>query len=226
MTDYVLVHGAWGGSFGYDRVAAGLRAAGHRVVLAQLTGLGTRKGEFHPGITLTTHIDDVCNQIASAQSSGGFEQFVLVGHSYGGMIVTGVATRLGARIKALAYLDAFLPQDGQSLWDLTGEWEHNHYIGTQKFTPGAVAPLPGAAHPGLSPHPLLTLLEAVRFTGEEAKVGRRIYVFANAWEPTPFRKFVARVSTEKGWEYHEAKASHDVMGDQPEQTLAILLGCA
>ncbi|MBU6395654.1 MAG: alpha/beta hydrolase [Sphingomonadales bacterium] len=222
MTDYVLVHGAWGGSFGYDRVAGELRAAGHRVVLAQLTGLGTRKGEFHPGITLTTHIDDVCNQIASV----GFDKFVLVGHSYGGMIMTGVATRLGGRIKALVYLDAFLPQDGQSLWDLTGDFEHNHYIGSQKFTPGAVAPLPGLESPVLTPHPLLTLLEAVKFTGEEARVGRRIYVFANAWEPTPFRKFVKRVTSEPGWEYHEAKASHNVMGDQPEQTLAILLGCA
>jgi pimeloyl-ACP methyl ester carboxylesterase len=222
MTDYVLVHGAWGGSWGYDRLAGELRAAGHRVVLAQLTGLGTRKGEFHPGITLTTHIDDVVNQIASA----GFAEFVLVGHSYGGMIVTGVATRLGARIKALVYLDAFLPQDGQSLWDLTGDFEHNHYIGSQKFTPAAVAPLPGLEHPGLSPHPLLTLLEAMKFTGEEAKVGRRVYVFANAWEPTPFRQFVKRVTSEPGWEYHEAKASHDVMGDQPEQTLQILLSCA
>ena len=72
----------------------------------------------------------------------------------------------------------------------------------------------------------MTGLEGGKFTGEEAKVGRRIYVFANAWEPTPFRKFVKRVTSEKGWEYHEAKASHNVMGDQPEQTLAILLGCA
>jgi hypothetical protein len=222
MTDFVLVHGAWGGSWAYDRLASELRGAGHRVVVAELTGLGTRKGEFHPGITLTTHIDDVCAQIAAA----GFNRFVLAGHSYGGMIVTGVATRLGARIDALVYIDAFLPQDGQSLWDLTGDFEHNHYIGSQKFTPGSVAPLPGLEAPILSPHPLLTLLEAVRFTGEEAKVGGRVYIFANAWEPTPFRQFVARVTSDTGWEFHEAAASHNVMGDQPEQTLAILLGCA
>lgn len=222
MTDYVLVHGAWGGGWGYDRLAAGLRAAGHRVVVAALTGLGVRKASFHPGITLSTHVADVVAQIEAA----GFDRFVLAGHSYGGMVVTGVATRLGARIAALVYIDAFLPRDGQSLWDLTGDFEHGHYIGSQKFTPGAVAPLPGLESPLLSPHPLLTLLEAVKFSGEEAKVGKRVYIFANAWEPTPLKPFRDRVKAEPGWEYHEARASHDVMGDQPEQTLAILLGCA
>jgi pimeloyl-ACP methyl ester carboxylesterase len=222
MTDYVLVHGAWVGSWSYEQLAADLRTAGHRVVVAELIGLGTRQAEFHPGITLTTHIDDVTSQIDAA----GFDRFVLAGHSYGGMIVTGVATRLGARIDALVYIDAFLPQDGQSLWDLTGDFEHNHYISSQKHTPGAVAPLPGLEAPILSPHPLLTLLEAVRFTGEEAKVGHRVYIFATAWEPTPFRQFVARVTTEPGWEYHEVTASHFVQGDQPEQLLAIMLGCA
>ncbi|MBA4355098.1 MAG: alpha/beta hydrolase [Novosphingobium sp.] len=221
MTDYVLVHGAWGGGWAYDRLAASLRAAGHRVVVADLTGLGRRKAEFHPGITLTTHIDDVCAQIAAA----GFDRFVLAGHSWGGMVVTGVATRLGARIDAIVYIDAFVPQDGQSLWDLTGAWEHDHYIGSQKHTPGAVAPLPGLESPVLSAHPLLTLLEAVRFTGEEAKVPRRIYIFANGWQPTPFAQFRDVAQDDGGWEYHEAEASHDVMSDQPEQLLQILLGC-
>ena len=222
MIDYVLVHGAWGGSWAYDRLAASLRAAGHRVVAADLTGLGRRKAEFHPGITLTTHIDDVCAQIADA----GFDRFVLAGHSWGGMVVTGVATRLGARIDAIVYSDAFVPQDGQSLWDLTGEWEHNHYIASQKHTPGAVAPLPGLESPVLSAHPLLTLVEAVRFTGEEAKIPRRIYIFANGWQPTPFGQFRDAVQDDGGWQYHEAEASHDVMSDQPEQLLQILLGCA
>lgn len=222
MTDYVLVHGAWGGSWAYDRIAADLRAAGHRVVVADLSGLGRRREAFHPGITLTTHVSDVIEQVEAA----GFGRFVLAGHSYGGMVITGVATRLGARIDALVYIDAFLPQDGQSLWDLTGTFEHDHYIGSQKHTPGAVAPLPGLENPRLSPHPLLTLLEAVRFTGEEAKVRRRIYIFANGWQPTPFGQFSDRVQGDPAWECHEAEASHDVMGDQPEQTLRILLDCA
>ena len=105
MANYVLVHGAWGGGQSYDRTAEDLRAAGHVVLVATLRGLGTRQAELHPGITLTDHLDDVCEQIASS----GFERFILAGHSYGGMVVTGVATRLGGRIDAIAYIDAFLP---------------------------------------------------------------------------------------------------------------------
>jgi pimeloyl-ACP methyl ester carboxylesterase len=109
---------------------------------------------------------------------------VLVGHSYGGMVITGTATRLGGRIDTMAYLDAFLPEDGQSLWDITSEYEHRHYIDTQKFTPGLVAPIIGERGAS-SRHPLLTMLEGVRFTGEEAKIARRIYVLATGWKPSP-----------------------------------------
>lgn len=218
MTDFVLVHGAWCGSWVFERLAADLFDAGHRVLIAELTGLGSRKDEFHAGINLSTHIGDVVGQIAQA----GFDRFVLVGHSWGGMVITGVATRLGSRIDALVYIDAFVPDDGQSLWDLTSEWEHDHYITSQKFSPGAVVPLPGLAAPLMTPHPLLTMLEAVRFTGEEARVGRRVYVFARSWQPTPFARFAERLAHDPAWEYHEADAGHDVMSDQPAQLLALL----
>ncbi|MXP42224.1 alpha/beta fold hydrolase [Altererythrobacter soli] len=226
MANYVLVHGAWGGGQSYDQTAEDLRAAGHAVLVAQLAGLGSRSGELHPGITLTDHIDDVCGQVEQA----GFDRFILVGHSYGGMVITGVAARLGARIDAIAYLDAFLPLDGESLWDITGEYEHAWYIDSQKFTPGLVAPIGTVGFepvPGMvGRHPLLTLLEAVRYTGEEAKIPRRAYVFATDWQPTPFARFLAHAQAEGGWDCHESKASHYVMADQPEQTREILLGLA
>ncbi|HYD24396.1 MAG TPA: alpha/beta hydrolase [Croceibacterium sp.] len=226
MADYVLVHGAWGGGHGYARLARELHAAGHRVVVAALTGLGVRSGELHPGITLSDHVDDVCRQIAEA----GFDRFILGGHSYGGMVITGVATRLGARIDAIAYIDAFLPGDGESLWDVTGEYEHAWYIDSQKWTPGLVAPIGSVDFepvPGqLGRHPLLTLTEAVRYTGEEAKIPRRAYVFASGWEPTPFRRFSQQVQAEGGWDHHDSGSSHFVMADQPEQLLEIMLGLA
>lgn len=224
MANYVLVHGAWGGGQSYARTAEDLRAAGHDVLVCTLRGLGARQAELHPGITLGDHIDDVCEQIASS----GFERFVLAGHSYGGMVITGVATRLGARIDAIVYIDAFLPGDGESLWDVTGEFEHSWYIDSQKFTPGLVAPIGSVDFetvPGqVGRHPLLTLTEAVRYTGEEAKIPRRIYVFANDWRPTPFKRFSDQVQAEGGWDHHESKASHFVMTDQPEQLREILLG--
>lgn len=226
MANYVLVHGAWGGGQTYDRTADDLRAAGHRVLVAQLTGLGSRDGELHPGITLSDHVADVLTQIEAA----GFERFVLAGHSYGGMVITGVATRLGGRIDAICYIDAFLPEDGQSLWDITGEFEHDWYIRTQKHKPGLVDPIgredfqpvPGV----VGYHPLLTLLEAVSLTGEEKRIPRRAYVFATNWQPTPFTRFAEAVKGDRAWEYHEADASHMVMDDQPEQVAEILLGLA
>jgi len=226
MTDYVLVHGAWGGGHHYARLASELRDAGHRVVVAALTGLGERASELHPGITLTDHVDDVCTQIAEA----GLDRFVLVGHSYGGMVITGVATRLGARIDTIVYLDAFLPGDGQSLWDIAGPYEHAWFIDSQKWTPGLVAPIGSVDFepvPGQrGRHPLLTLTEGVRFTGEEAKIPRRVYVFATGWQPTPFARFSEQVQAEGGWEHHTSKSGHWVMTDQPEQVLAIMLGLA
>jgi hypothetical protein len=145
------------------------------------------------------------------------------------MVITGVAALLGARIDAICYIDAFLPGDGESLWDITGAFEHAWYIDKQKDTPGLVAPIGGVAlleNPRFGRHPLLTLLEAVHLTGEEAKVPRRAYVFANAWQPTPFPRFRDRAAAESGWDLHELVSGHDVMADQPEALLKIVLGLA
>jgi pimeloyl-ACP methyl ester carboxylesterase len=226
MANYVLVHGAWGGGQSYDAVLPALRNAGHQVLVVALRGIGKRQPELHPGITLTDHIDDACEQIEEA----GFGRFILVGHSYGGMVVTGVASRLGKRIDALAYLDAFVPQDGQSLWDITGEFEHNWYIDSQKFKPGYVDPIGGldnfAPVPGLvGYHPLLTLLEGLRLSGDEQAIPRKAYVLATDWQPSPFGRF-AEAARAAGWDYHEADCDHFVCAGQPEQMAQVLLGLA
>ncbi len=222
MTDYVLVHGAWCGAWPWEPMAADLRGLGHRVVVVALKGLGSRRDELHGCITLSDHIADVLSQTEAA----GFDRFVLAGHSYGGMVIGGVAARLGARIDALVHVDAFVPEDGQSLWDITGEYEHRHYIDSQRDAPGLVAPIIGVEGDHLGRHPLLSLIEPVRLTGEEAKVRRRIYIFATGWQPTPFRRFYDRVLDDPQWEVHCADSGHDVMADQPGQLRAILLDCA
>ena len=226
MANYVLVHGAWGGNQSYELTKRDLEAEGHAVLAATLRGLGTRQGELHPGITLTDHIDDVCAQIAEA----GFDRFILAGHSYGGMVVTGVAARLGDRIDAICYIDAFWPGDGESLWDITGGFEHAWYIDTQKHTPGLIRPLgtPEDFQPVpqvVGYHPLLTLLEAVRYSGKEAMIPHRSYIFATGYEQTPFPRFADKARAE-GWDYHETDCDHFVMRNRPEKTAEVLLGLA
>ena len=114
MATYVLVHGAWGGGWKYARVAQRLRARGHLVFTPTLTGQGERSHLLSGSINLTTHVTDILNVIRYEDLSG----VVLAGHSYGGMVVTAVADRIADRIAALVYLDAFVPQDGQSLFDI------------------------------------------------------------------------------------------------------------
>jgi ribulose-5-phosphate 4-epimerase/fuculose-1-phosphate aldolase/pimeloyl-ACP methyl ester carboxylesterase len=116
MSTYVLVHGAWGGAHGWRKVRPLLQQAGHSVFTPSLTGLGERSHLARPDINLNTHIQDVCNLIWYED----LKDIILVGHSYGGMVVTGVADRMFERIKHLVFLDAFLPADGQSLYDLGG----------------------------------------------------------------------------------------------------------
>ena len=226
MANFVLVHGAWGGGQSYDNTRRDLEAAEHNVLVTAVRGIGRRQAELHPGITLSDHVADVLWQIEVAK----FDRFVLVGHSYGGMVITGVAAQLGARIDAICYIDAFLPEDGQSLWDITGQFEHDWYIDSQKANPGMVPPIGGLDFepaPGLiGYHPLLTLLEAVKLTGEEKKIPRRAYVFATDWQPTPFPRFAEKVRDDKAWEYHEADTDHFVMENRPELVLKILEGLA
>ena len=223
MANYVLVHGAWGGGHTYGDVPDRLRAAGHHVLLCALRGLGSRQDELHPGITLSDHIDDVCDQTAEA----GFDRFILVGHSYGGMVITGTASRLAASIDAICYIDAFVPDDDQSLWDLTGDFEHNWYVNSQRHKPGYVDPIGSVDFtviPGIRGYqPLLTLLEAIPLSGDEKLIPKKAYILATAFHPSPFPKF-AKKAKAAGWDYYEAECDHYVMTNQANLTMDVLLG--
>jgi pimeloyl-ACP methyl ester carboxylesterase len=111
MVTYVLVHGGGHGGWCYRKVVALLRAAGHEVYAPTLTGLGERSHLIHPGVDLDVHITDIVNVLHYED----LYSVILVGHSYGGMVITGVVDRIAHRIDHLVYLDAALPEDGESL---------------------------------------------------------------------------------------------------------------
>ncbi len=222
MAKYVLVHGAWGGSWGYANLARELRAAGHEVHIPSLTGLGERAHLANGGITLTDHINDVIGLI----DCEGLDDIILVGHSYGGMVITGVSALRGKRIRALIYLDAFLPQDGQSLWDVVDDATRAMYIQNQRNTPGLIDPIfpipPGRAG-RVSGHPLLTLLEPVKLGGEEGAIGRHVYVYASASPVGAFGKFRERCAGDANWQVHDLATGHMVWDDDLAGVTRILL---
>ncbi len=113
-TTFVLVHGAWHGGWCYRRVAAPLRARGHEVYTPTLTGLGERSHLLDEEVNLSTHITDIVNLLRWEELS----DVVLCGHSYAGMVITGVAGRVPERVRSVVYLDAYLPEDGQNLFDM------------------------------------------------------------------------------------------------------------
>jgi pimeloyl-ACP methyl ester carboxylesterase len=117
VATFVLVHGGGHGGWCFNRVAPLLRAAGHDVFTPTLTGLGERKHLMRPDIDLDLHVTDVVQVLVYEDLTDVF----LLGHSYGGMVITGVADRARARIAHLIYLDAAHPKNGESLADVSPE---------------------------------------------------------------------------------------------------------
>jgi pimeloyl-ACP methyl ester carboxylesterase len=111
---FLVCHGAWSAGWAWKKMHPMMAAAGHRLVTPTYTGLGERAHLANPSIDLETHIQDILNVIRYED----LHDIVLVGHSYGGMVATGVADRARDRVSQLIYLDAFVPEDGQSLLDL------------------------------------------------------------------------------------------------------------
>jgi pimeloyl-ACP methyl ester carboxylesterase len=229
QSTFVLVHGAWYGGWCYARVAQRLTAAGHRVFTPTLTGLGERAHLYSRSIDLTTHITDIVNVIKWER----LENFVLVGHSYGGMVVTGVADSMPEKIASLVYLDAFLPGDNQSLHDLlppdAAQAQRDSATERNDF---AVPPISAAdfhvneadrswVDSLCTPQPLATLTQRLRLTGGLERISNRTYVLAMAGG-APFKRFRDSVATDPRWATHELPCGHDVMIDLPAETTALL----
>lgn len=124
MATFVLVHGGWHGGWGWRRLTPLLREAGHEVFAPTLTGLGDRAHLRRLDTGLATHVADV----AAVLELDDLHDVVLVGHSYAGMVITGVVQRCGERIRELVYFDAFVPAPGQSFFDLIGPERREAYL--------------------------------------------------------------------------------------------------
>jgi pimeloyl-ACP methyl ester carboxylesterase len=232
---FVLVHGAWHGGWCYARVAKLLRARGHTVFTPTLTGLADRSHLFGGNINLSTHVTDVLNVIRWE----GLENIVLCGHSYGGMVITGVATAAADKIAAIVYLDAFLPGDNQSIFDLGDPGDIKDSIAAASTRGGiGLPPIPAAdfgVNPAdrawvdslCTPQPLGTFTEKNRSAAGLSTIRRKHYILATGYlNGGLFKWAFDKVRTDLSWTTEIVTCGHDVMLDQPRQLADRLAGFA
>ncbi|HEY0659240.1 MAG TPA: alpha/beta fold hydrolase [Pyrinomonadaceae bacterium] len=237
MTNFLLVHGAWHGGWCWRRVAKILRAAGHEVFAPTLTGLGEREHLLNADVGLDTHIADVLGVLKYED----LRDVVLVGHSYGGMVIAGAAEKAAERIAHLVYLDAFVPEDGKSLCDYQSP-EILEMFHEKTRTEGEGYKLPcfipaevfgvttdedlAWVKPKLNPHPFKTKLDAVRLTNPEAARIPHTFIYCNNPAVGPFGQFADRIRDDESWQYLEMATGHDAMVTEPEKLAGMLIEIA
>jgi pimeloyl-ACP methyl ester carboxylesterase len=203
---YVIVHGAWGGSWDWRVVDSLLTRQGHHVYRPSLTGLGERVHLASPTVGLATHIEDVVNTILWED----LRDVVLVGHSYGGMVITGVADRIPERIRRLVYLDAFVPDSGEStiaLLDSSG----GTFI-RANVRDGLIVP-PWVTEPNVIPRdvpqPLRTFTDTLRLLNPLGRKVPAVYILTveSGKEPDAFQRFADRAAA-RGWRVRRLSADH------------------
>ncbi len=234
MATFVLVHGAWHGSWCWKRVRKALQSQGHDVFTPTLTGVGERSHLLSPHVNLDTHIDDVVNLIRWEELS----DVVICGHSYGGAVISGVADRVPDRVGALVYLDAFVLENGQSLHDTLPPDQKSLQIElAQQHGEGwKVPPIPAGVfgvnatdlewvNGQCTMQSLATFQQAVTLTRNRNMVENVTFILATGWSGSPFHQFYDGAKT-RGWKTLTMSCGHDVMLDRPEELTSALLGVA
>ena len=226
--NFLVCHGAWSGGWAWKKMHPLMQAAGHRLFTPSYTGLGERAHLANPSISLETHIEDVLNVIKYED----LHDIVLLGHSYGGMVATGVADRITDRVTQLIYLDAFVPRDGQSLYDLNESWRLPSQEAAQKGD-GWRVPAMQSPPDTLSadvewlaarrvPMPIKCFETRLKLQNGEPTIPRS-YIYATRITPADtFGQFAKRAKSEAGWRCFEIDASHAPNVTAPEALMAVL----
>ena len=224
MAMFVLVPGAWHGSWAFEAVIPLLERAGHTVHALTLTGLRPDDDDATvASANLDTHADDVVNLLDRAKITDA----TLVGHSYGGMVISAAADRAGGRVSRLVYLDAYVPRDGESCWSLTTESYRQAFIDGAADTGYAVRPpfrAPHGGEPRRRHHPLASLVQTIQLTGVVDRVPRRDFIYCSGWEDgTPFAGLRARLQADPGWSVHDIPTAHNAMREAPSVVAELLI---
>ncbi len=233
MATYVLVHGGWSGAHSFRHVRRLLQVAGHECHTPSLTGIGERVHLTSPQVRLSTHVEDLVNHVLFEDH----RDLVLLGHSYGGMVVTAALEHLADRVRQLVYLDAFVPADGDSTLSLIGMPTPALALGADWLIPPVPREFDDPDEAAFSTarrvgQPLATFTEAVRLARplEEYDVGLT-YVRATADRPdapgaTAFDAAARHAAESPRWHLREIATNHMVANNRPQELADLLLALA
>jgi pimeloyl-ACP methyl ester carboxylesterase len=218
---FVIVHGAWGGSWAFKKVDSLLTAKNALVYRPSLTGLGERVHLATTAVGLNTHIQDVVNMILFED----LHDIILVGHSYGGMVITGVVDSLPQRIASVIYLDAFVPENGESLLSIAGD--RSERMRTSAVN-GYIIPSwvrPNQQPPRDVPHPLKTLTDPIQLRSSLPARIKTTYILSVAAGADPKTDDFASQSErarKRGWKMVQLTADHNPQWSTPEKLAQLL----
>jgi pimeloyl-ACP methyl ester carboxylesterase len=229
MANIVVAHGAWSAGWAWKKMRPRLRALGHEIYTPTYTGLGERVHLATPDVDLSTHIQDIVNMLEYED----LQDVVLLGHSYGGMVATGVADRVSERIALVIYLDAFVPRDGTSLTDFVParqqEQPRQETLSGDGWRIPPMAPSPDTSPEDLAwvtprrqPQPHKTFEEKIRLTGAVDRLPRTYVYYARAGEGDVFRQFAERAKADPAWRYEELDSTHNAHITAPDALTALL----
>jgi pimeloyl-ACP methyl ester carboxylesterase len=219
MSTFVFVHGGWGGGWSYKQVARRLRALGHEVYTPTLTGLGERAHvrPAGPAVDLDFHIRDILAVLRWEDLTDVW----LVGHSYGGFVITGVADRAPERIGALVYVDAYVPENGDSCWSLAGD-ALRPMLSVGVTDDGTFVEPPEGLDSRFTAQTVASFRQPIVLHGEHRRIARKVYVRAARWLGSPFVAVHRRLQNDPAWSTHVVDCGHDVAAAKPDELAAIL----
>ena len=230
---FVLVHGSSAGGWCWRRVADRLEQRGHKVFTPTLTGLGERSHLMSANITLQTHIADVVNVIKWEN----LENVVLVGHSYGGWIVSGAAEEVLPKIASIVFLDAFMPENGQKVLDTNSERSRAEIAAALRKGEVSRPPPPAETwavnekdrawfNAKATAQPIGVALTPIALTGARDRVPKKTFIRATGYPHQHFDRFYAKTKADSSWRTYEVPSGHEVMIDMPDRLTEILLEVA
>lgn len=218
---YLLVHGAWGGAWDYQQMEKLIENEGHKFYRPTLTGQGEREHLNGPNVNLDMHIMDIVNVFKFEDLT----DVILIGHSYGGMVITGLADRIPENIKHLVYVDAMLPFNGESVFSLhTEEWQKNMLDLAKSKGKGFSIPPYWPDWGKDVPHPLATFQQPISLANPKAdKIpGTYILTIEPGAKTDDFSKYAERAKN-KGYQYYELSTGHNPQRSMLKEYAELLL---